>query len=86
MVSLQAFLSFLLRAPKFPLPLHLLTPATQANQFNITQSTGMATQMQLKVLFGRIREKIRNNVVSFFDVIFDVYTHVDNRESARASD
>ena len=32
MASLQAFLSFLPRAPKFslPLPLPLLTPATQA--------------------------------------------------------
>ena len=30
MVSLQAFLSFLPRAPKFPLPRPLLTPATQA--------------------------------------------------------
>ena len=31
MVSLQAFLSFLSRVPKFPLPLFLLTPAAQAN-------------------------------------------------------
>ena len=30
MASLQAFLSFLPRAPKFPLPLPFLTPATQA--------------------------------------------------------
>ena len=30
MASLQAFLSFLPRAPKFSLPLPLLTPATQA--------------------------------------------------------
>ena len=30
MVSLQAFRSFLPRAPKFPLLLPLLTPATQA--------------------------------------------------------
>ena len=30
MVSLQAFLFFLPRAPKSPLPLPLLTPATQA--------------------------------------------------------
>ena len=30
MASLQAFFSFLPRAPKFPLPLPLLTPATQA--------------------------------------------------------
>ena len=30
MASLQAFLSLLPRAPKFPLPLPLLTPATQA--------------------------------------------------------
>ena len=27
--------------------------APQARQYKITQSTGMATQMQLKVLFGR---------------------------------
>ena len=34
MVSLQAFLSFLPRAPKspLPLPLPLLTPATQARE------------------------------------------------------
>ena len=30
MASLQAFLSFLARAPKFPIPLPLLTPAMQA--------------------------------------------------------
>ena len=30
MASLQAFLSFVPRAPKFPLPIPLLTPATQA--------------------------------------------------------
>ena len=35
MVPLQAFLSFLPRAPKFPLPLPLplLTPATQAKNW-----------------------------------------------------
>ena len=51
----------------------------------------MATQMQLKVLFGRKlhgpdfhREKTTSRV--FFDLIFDVYTHVDNRERAKASD
>ena len=52
----------------------------------------MATQMQLKVLFGSKlhgrpdfhREKTTSRV--FFDLIFDVYTHVDNRERAEASD
>ena len=39
----------------------------------------MATQIQLKVLFGKKSDVNRN-------VIFDVYTHVDNRERARASD
>ena len=49
----------------------------------------MGTQMQLKVLFVRkshdrtdfYKEKSR----VFFDVIFYVYTNVDNRERARAS-
>ena len=31
MAFLQAFLSFLPRTPKYPLPLPLLTPATQAS-------------------------------------------------------
>ena len=55
----------------------------------------MATEMQLKVLFGKKshgrpdfkKEKTTTRV--FFDVIFDVYTHLDNREewvSERASD
>ena len=33
----------------------------------------------------RLLEKKKQSRV-FFDVIFDVYTHVDNRERARASD
>ena len=47
MTSLQAFLSFLPRAPKFPLPLPLLTPATQDIPFInradkvILQTTGV---------------------------------------------
>ena len=47
----------------------------------------MATQMQLKVLFGRNshgrqdfwKEKTTTSPF-FFHLIFDVYTHVDNRE------
>ena len=53
----------------------------------------MATQMQLKVLFGKrshgrrtFRKKKQLQSRVFFDVIFDVYTHVNNRERARASD
>ena len=53
----------------------------------------MATQMQLKVLFGRnrmaartFRKKKQQQSRVIFDVIFDVYTHVDNRERAKASD
>ena len=53
----------------------------------------MATEMQLKVLFrkksrGRLDFKKENKQESpvFFDVIFYVYTHVDNSERARASD
>ena len=54
----------------------------------------MATQMQLEVLVqgnrmaaGLLeREKKQQQIRVFFDVIFDVYTHVDNRERARASD
>ena len=53
----------------------------------------MATQMQLKVLFGNKshsrpdckREKQQQSRV-FFDVIFYVYPRVDNRERAGASD
>ena len=63
--------------------------APQAYQCKITQSTGMGTQMQLKVLFGRKshgrpdfwKEKSR----VFLGVIFYVYTNLDNRERARAS-
>ena len=53
----------------------------------------MATQMQLKVLFGKnrmaartVRKKKQQQSRVFLDVIFDVGTHVDNREKARASD
>ena len=53
----------------------------------------MATQMQLKVLFGKnrmaartFRKKKQQQSRVFFDVLFDVYTHLDNRERARASD
>ena len=54
----------------------------------------MVTQMQLKVLFGRTiawppgrleREREKKSR-AFFDVISDVYTHVDNRDRARTSD
>ena len=55
--------------------------------------TGMVTQMQLQVLFGKnrmaartFRKKKQKQSRVFFDVLFDVYTHVDNRERARASD
>ena len=48
----------------------------------------MGTQMELKVLFGRkslfaartFREKKEQQSRVFFDVIFNVYSHVDNRE------
>ena len=55
----------------------------------------MTTQMQLKVYLEghrmsaptfRERKKKKQQSRVFFDVIFDVYTHVDNRERARASD
>ena len=53
----------------------------------------MATEMQLKVLLERnrmaartLRKKQQQRSGVFWDVIFDVYTHVDNRERARASD
>ena len=48
----------------------------------------MATQMQRKKIawpLGLLERKKKQSRV-FFDVIFDVYTHVDNRERARASD
>ena len=54
----------------------------------------MATQMQLEVLVqgnrmaaGLLeREKKQQQIRVFFNLIFDVYIHVDNRERARASD
>ena len=65
----------------------------RAHQYKITQSTGMATQMQRKVYFERNRvaartfkEKKQQQSRVFSHVIFDVYTHLDNREKARASD
>ena len=54
-----------------------------------TQSTGMGTQMQLKVLFGRKShgrpdfKKKKSRV--FFGVIYYVYTNVDKKERARAN-
>ena len=33
-----------------------------------------------------LRKKKQQQSRVFFDVIFDVYTHVDNREGTRASD
>ena len=50
----------------------------------------MATVMKLKVLFGKKShgrpEKKQQQSRIFLDIIFDVYTHVDNRERARVSD
>ena len=53
----------------------------------------MATQMQRKVLLEgyhmaarTFTKKKQQQSRVFFDVIFDVYTHMDNRERARASD
>ena len=65
----------------------------QAYQCKKIQPTGTETQMQLKVLFGKnrmvartFRKKTQQQSRVFFNVIFYVYTHVDNRERARASD
>ena len=51
----------------------------------------MATQMQLKVLnrmaaLSFRKKKQQQQGRAFFDVIFDVYTRVNNRERAWASD
>ena len=52
----------------------------------------MATQMQRKEIAWppmaarTFRKKKQQQSRVFFDVIFDVYTHVDNRERARVSD
>ena len=35
---------------------------------------------------ARTFRKKKQQIHVFFDVIFDVYTHVDNRERARVSD
>ena len=66
--------------------------APEAHQDKITQSTGMATEMQRKkitwprgLLERKKKTKQKTNKQSpvFFDVIFYVYNHVDNRGSAR---
>ena len=60
--------------------------APQAHQCKITQSTGMSTQMQLKknrMTARTFKERKNQQSLVFFDVIFDVYTHVDNREKRR---
>ena len=66
--------------------------APQAYQCKITQSTGMATQMQIpNYLEGNhmaaqtFRKKKEQQSRVFFSIIFNVYTNVDNRERARAS-
>ena len=71
--------------------------APQAYQCKIIQSTGMATQMQpafsrpthflREKPWGRrcFSKKKQQQSRVFFDVIFQDYTHVDNRERARAS-
>ena len=54
----------------------------------------MATEMQVKVLFGKKsrgrldfkKEKTTTLSCFFSTLFFDVYTHVDNSERARASD
>ena len=53
----------------------------------------MATQMKLKVIFGRkfawppgLLERKNNNKVEYFSALFFfIYTNVDNKERARAS-
>ena len=66
--------------------------APQAYQCKITQLTGITPQATRGGLAGNcmatrtFREKKQQQSRVFFDVIFNVYTHVDNRERARASD
>ena len=50
--------------------------APQAYQCKITQSTGMATQMRLKVLFRRTN----NNIVVSFSALFFMFTLTWTRE------
>ena len=60
--------------------------APQAHQYKITQSTDIATQMQRKKIAwppGLLERGKNLQSRVFFDVIFDVYTHVNNRERAR---
>ena len=42
--------------------------------------------MAARTFREREREKKKKQGRVFFDVIFDIYTHVDNRERARAID
>ena len=50
----------------------------------------MKTEIQLKVLVGKKLQGFKKEKTTtkscLFDVIFDVYTQVDNRERARATD
>ena len=53
----------------------------------------MKTEIQLKVLVGKklqgrpgFKKEKTTTKSCLFDVIFDVYTQVDNRERARATD
>ena len=66
--------------------------APQVYQCKITQLTGMTPQVTWGVFGGKShghpdikREKTRTKSI-LFNVIFDVYTRLDNRERARASD
>ena len=66
--------------------------APQVYQCKITQLTGMTPQATRGVSAGNcmatrtFREKKQQQSRVFFEVIFDVYTHVDNRQRASTSD
>ena len=63
--------------------------APQVYQCKIIQLTGATQGFIWKEIAwppGKNARKKQQQSRVFFDVIFDVYTHVDNRERARASD
>ena len=55
-------------------------------QNGIETCGNLCTELGLPVGCRTFRQKKQQQSRVFFDVIFYVYTHVDNREGARASD
>ena len=90
---LEAWL--VLTSVKYHGNLYILIPLNQRLALTRLRATGpcMATKCNSRVYLERnrmtartSRNKRQQQSRVFFEIIFDVYTHVDNRERARASD